>query len=260
MSELRFEGVGREFGGEGTDFVAVRDVDLEVRPREFVCVVGPSGCGKSTLLNMAAGLLHPTRGRVLHRGEEIRAINTRVGYVTQKDLLLPWRTVERNVGLALEVQGVGRAERHERVDRVLGLVGLRGFERRYPAQLSGGMLKRASLAQTLVYEPSVLLMDEPFGALDAQLRGALQEELLALCAAAGTTTVFVTHDLDEAVLLGDRVVVFGTRPGRIVHVQDIPFARPRDLAALREDEVFRGLRESLWAVLSEQILVQREAA
>lgn len=259
VPEIEFAGVGRRFGEPGRGFVAVSGVDLTVRKREFVSIVGPSGCGKSTLLNMAAGLLVPTEGTVRHAGDEVRRINTRVGYVTQKDLLLPWRTVERNVGLALEVQRVPRARRVERVAEVLKTVGLTGFERRYPAQLSGGMLKRASLAQTLAYGPSALLMDEPFGALDAQLRSVLQQELLTVCAAAGTTTLFVTHDLEEALLLSDRVVVFGTRPGRIVHVEDVPFGRPRSLAAVREDPEFHRLRDSLWALLAEQIDTQREA-
>ncbi|WP_232330633.1 ABC transporter ATP-binding protein [Nocardia fusca] len=234
-------------------FTAVEHIDLAVAQGEIVTLVGPSGCGKSTLLNMAAGLMPASEGVVEYDGRRVQGVNTQVGYVTQKDLLLPWRTVEYNVGLALEIQKVPKAERRERVTRVLELVGLGGFADRYPSQLSGGMLKRASLAQTLVYEPTTILMDEPFGALDAQLRLALQQELLSICGAYGTTIIFVTHDLEEAILLADRVVVFGKSPGRIVHVEPVNFERPRDLTKLRSLDEFRQVWDELWERLAQQL-------
>ena len=250
---LEYRNVQRMFADGARDFVAVQDINLTIKRGEFVCIIGPSGCGKSTLLNMAAGLLHPSEGTVLYQGKEIRALNTQVGYVTQRDTLLPWRTAERNVALALELQGVPAAERKRRVDDVLRQVHLDGKGNRYPSQLSGGMMKRAALAQILVYEPTTLLMDEPFGALDAQLRMSLQRDLLEICEKTEKTVLFVTHDLEEAILLGDRVVVFGTNPGRIIHVEDIHLPRPRDLVSLRSNPEFGATWEKLWGLLAPQI-------
>jgi NitT/TauT family transport system ATP-binding protein len=250
---LEYRGVRRHFVDGNRDFVAVDDINLDVRRGEFLSIIGPSGCGKSTLLNMAAGLLEPTDGTVLYEGKPIRGLNTNVGYVTQRDTLLPWRTVERNVALPLELQGVPSAERKRRVRDVLEMVGLTGRGNRYPSQLSGGMSKRTALAQILIYEPTTLLMDEPFGALDAQLRMALQRDLLDIWERTGKTILFVTHDLEEAILMGDRVVVFGANPGRIIHIEDIGLERPRDLVALRADPKFTSAWEKLWELLAPQI-------
>jgi NitT/TauT family transport system ATP-binding protein len=202
---------------------------------------------------MAAGLLRPSRGSVEYDGRPVSKINTQVGYVTQKDSLLPWRTVERNVALPLELHRTRRKERTERVKAAIDMVGLKGFESRYPSQLSGGMRKRVGLAQTLIYEPSTLLMDEPFGALDAQLRMVMQQDLLRIWEQQRTTILFVTHDLEEAILMGDRVVVFGARPGRIIHIEDIDLPRPRDLVELRADDTFNETWERLWALLESQM-------
>jgi NitT/TauT family transport system ATP-binding protein len=250
---LKFEGVSRQFGIGKEAFTAVTDIDLTVSPGEFICIVGPSGCGKSTLLNMAAGLLKPSTGHVLFDGDEIRRINTKVGYVTQKDSLLPWRTTERNVSLPLELHGVPRSERNDRVTQILARVGLLGSEKLYPAQLSGGMRKRAALAQTLVYRPTTLLMDEPFGALDAQLRMSLQRDLLLLVEQEQQTILFVTHDLEEAILLGDRVVVFSSHPGRIIHIENVSLPRPRDLVSLRSTPEFNKTWEGLWNLLAPEL-------
>jgi NitT/TauT family transport system ATP-binding protein len=252
--EYLFSGVAKEFTTDGDrPFLAVHGINLAIERGTFVSIIGPSGCGKSTLLNMAAGLMRPTRGEVAYRGSAIKGVNTSVGYMTQHNNLLPWRTLEKNVQIALEIQGVRKAERKRRTAEVLKSVGLKGFERRYPSQLSGGMQKRASIARTLIYEPDTLLMDEPFGALDAQLRFALQRQLIELWERDKKTVLFVTHDLEEAILLGDRVVVFGAHPGTIIHVEDISLPRPRDLVALRADPEFTDLWERLWRLLEPQL-------
>lgn len=253
--QLRYESVARTFTGPSGSFVAVTDIDLEVRTGEFVCIIGPSGCGKSTLLNMAAGLLMPSEGTVAYMGKQVRAINTDVGYVTQKDSLLPWRTVEKNIALPLELHKVSKAERKKRVAEMLQRVGMERFARHYPSQLSGGMRQRAMLAQTWVYEPHTLLMDEPFGALDALLRTQLQEDLLEMWDRERKTILFVTHDLEEAILMADRVVVFGAAPGRILHVETIDFERPRDLMELRSTPEFVDTWKRLWHLLETQINV-----
>lgn len=253
-SEFQFRDVSQYFlGANDEPFLAVKDINLSFEAGRFVSIIGPSGCGKSTLLNMAAGLMRPTIGEVLYRGEPISGVNTSVGYITQQDHLLPWRSVAKNVGIALEVQHTPAAERRERVERVLELVGLSGFEHSYPPQLSGGMRKRAALARVLIYDPDTLLMDEPFGALDAQLRLVMQRELLALWERDKKTVLFVTHDLEEAILLADEVVVFGTKPGRIIHVEHVDLPRPRKLTELRSDPEFTRVWTRLWSLIEGQL-------
>ncbi len=250
---ISYRQVGRIFTDGQKDFIACAGVNLDIMPGEFVCIIGPSGCGKSTLLNIAAGLLPPSVGSVHYGGREVSGINHKVGYCTQKDMLLPWRTTRRNVELALELQGVPAAERRRRGQAALDKMHLSDKGNRYPSQLSGGMMKRAALAQVLVYEPETLLMDEPFGALDAQLRMSLQRDLVRVCEAERKTVIFVTHDLEEAILLGDRVVVFGANPGRIIHVEPVALERPRDLMSLRSDPEFVRIWETLWNLLAPQI-------
>lgn len=232
-------------------FVAVQDVNLEIEEGKFICLIGPSGSGKSTLLNMVAGLFQPSSGAVYYRGEPVTSVNSNVGYITQQDNLLEWRTLEQNVAVALEIQGVPKAEKAERVQEIIDLVGLRGFEKNFPSQLSGGMRKRATLARTLIYAPQTMLMDEPFGALDAMLKNTMQTELLRLWDRDRKTVLFVTHDLDEAILLADTIVVFGTNPGRIVHVEDVQFERPRDLVSIRQSTEFGKVWRRLWDIIEE---------
>jgi sulfonate transport system ATP-binding protein len=236
-------------GSNGNGLLAVYQVSLDIRKGEFVSLIGPSGCGKSTLLNIAAGLLHPTAGAVLCDGEPVSAINTKIGYLTQHSTLLPWRTVEKNVSVPLEIQGVPRAERRERIASILRLVGLSKFAHHYPAQLSGGMLRRLALARMLVYGPEILLMDEPFGALDAQLRTELQRELLRIWEHETKTVLFVTHDIEEAIVLSDRIVVLAANPGRVLHEESIDFARPRDIGRLRTTDGFHRVQDRLWTLL-----------
>jgi NitT/TauT family transport system ATP-binding protein len=252
VAVIEVEHVHKEFQMSRYEtFVALADVSLRIQSGRFTCFVGPSGCGKTTLLNMIAGLIRPTSGRILYEGHEVRGINSRAGYITQRDNLLPWRTLERNVGFALEVQHVPRRKRRERVAQILNRVGLNGFEDLYPSQLSGGMRKRATLARTLIYHPKTLLMDEPFAAVDAILRMSLHEMLMRLWQAEGISVIFVTHDIEEALLLGDEIVVFGKNPGRILHVQEVPFVRPRNVLELRADPAFGQMWRMLWDRMAE---------
>src|SRR6195256_2165803 len=210
---IRIENVSKSFYKRGAVVDAVQDINLTIKRHEIVAVIGPSGCGKSTLLNMIAGLYAPTRSRVVYNGATVSNVNTDVGYMTQKDNLLPWRSVRDNVAFPLELAGVPQAERARRADEVIRHVGLQGFEDRYPNELSGGMRKRACLGRMLLYGAETALLDEPFGALDAQLKLAMHDLLLKLAAENKQTVVLVTHDLMEAVTLADRVLVCTRRPG-----------------------------------------------
>jgi NitT/TauT family transport system ATP-binding protein len=216
-----------EFASRGRRLVALQDIDLDIAPGEFFVIVGPSGCGKTTLLRVLQGLARATRGRILVGGKPVTGPGTDRGFVFQQDALYPWRTVERNVVLGLELQGVARAKARARAQAMIELVGLNGFESHYPHELSGGMRQRVNLARALAIEPAILLMDEPFAALDALTRETMQHELLRITAAAGTTVVFITHQIDESVFLGDRVAVFATRPGRLQEIIPIDLPRPR---------------------------------
>ena len=220
---------------------------------EFLAVVGPSGCGKSTLLNMAAGLLAPSAGKVFYRGAPVRSPNTDVGYLTQRDTLLPWRTVEDNVAIALELRGESRADRHRTAHAWLDRVGLSGFEKSYPAQLSGGMRRRACLARTLAYEPETILMDEPFGALDAQLRLVMHDELLKLWTGTRKTIVFVTHDLAEALTLADRVAVFSPRARSHPRGRNRRSAAPARRVPHPLRPAFRRTARRLWSYLEASV-------
>jgi len=247
---IEFKSVAKSFQSAGQPVEAVRGIDLIVAPGEIVTLVGPSGCGKSTLLNMTAGLFGPSSGTVAYDGKPVTGVNTRVGYMTQSDHLLPWRSVADNIAAPLQIAGMAKAEIARRTDGLIELVGLAGFARSYPSQLSGGMRKRTALARLLAYDPDTLLMDEPFGALDAQLRLRLQAELRRLCKQFSKTVLFVTHDLDEAVALGDRCLVFSARPGTIVRDVPIPLPRDRDMLALRRDADYRLLCSELWESLA----------
>jgi ABC-type nitrate/sulfonate/bicarbonate transport system, ATPase component len=250
---LEFRSVGKDFTRDGLVTRALGNVSFTVERGEFVALVGPSGCGKSTLLGIAAGLSQGSRGTALYDGKELNGrVNTRVGLVTQNDNLLPWRTVRDNVGLALEIKGIPRSERDDRIRPVLEQVGLAGFENHFPAELSGGMRKRVTLARTLIYEPETLLMDEPFGALDAQLKIKMQQELLELWSGSGKTILFVTHDLNEATVLADRVVVLSGRPASVAWIQEIDLGRPRDVLGSNFSPRFQEISKFLWEKLLSQ--------
>jgi NitT/TauT family transport system ATP-binding protein len=250
---LSLRGIARDFVTRGRVVCAVADLDLDVGRGEFLTVVGPSGCGKSTLLNMLAGLLPPSAGTMRYEAAAIVGVNTAIGYVTQADNLYPWRTLRENVEFPLEVRGVAKAERKRRAGELIERVGLGGFEDHYPHELSGGMRQRGNIIRTLSYDPKVILMDEPFGPLDAQTRLILQDQLLHLWDAARKTIVFITHDLGEAVALADRVVVMTARPGRVKSICPVPIARPRDLFHIHDDEHFRRTYDRLWEDLEEEV-------
>ena len=253
--KIELDSVSKSFTARERTVPALLTTRLTVSQHEFVALVGPSGCGKSTILNMIAGLSAPTSGRVLYDGEPVTQINRRVGYLTQKDTLLPWRTAAENIGIPLELAcyNVSVGERRDRVARMVDLVGLSGFENHYPGELSGGMRKRAALARTLIYGPETLLMDEPFGALDAQLKLVMHSELLRLTEHHAMTVVFVTHDLAEAIALADRVVVFGGRPGTIKTIREVAIPYPRDVFRVRFTAEFSRLYEDLWDQLKGEV-------
>jgi NitT/TauT family transport system ATP-binding protein len=248
-------------GAHVRPMTALRDVSLDVRPGEFLSLIGPSGCGKSTVLNMFAGLTPPTEGTILHDGRAVEGVNTRVGYVTQDDNLLPWRTTLANVEIALELKQVPREARRTRALAYLARVGLAGFEHHYPHELSGGMRKRVSIVRTLVDESvNVVLMDEPLGPLDAQTRLLLQDELLQLWQGSGRTILFVTHDLVEAIALSDRIAIFTSAPGRIKEIREVRIPRPRDVFHIHEAPGFADIYDAIWKDLRDEIRKAREGA
>jgi NitT/TauT family transport system ATP-binding protein len=234
--------------------IVLEDVSLAVEAGQFACIVGPSGCGKTTLLRMMGGLAEADHGRVAIGGTTVTGPDPRVAVVFQHFGLFPWKSVYRNVALPLQLAKVGRAELDRRVGEAIAAVGLGGHERKYPAQLSGGMKQRAGLARALATAADVLLMDEPFAAVDAQVRELLQEDLLALRARLRQTIVFITHSIDEAITLGDRILVMATRPGRIVRDIAVPIERPRTIAQVRRHPAYAGLREEIWDQLRQSAM------
>ena len=263
---LEIGNVSHSFGTpDGQTMEVLRDISFTVAEREFFTVVGPTGCGKTTLLNIAAGLAEPAGGsvRISRPGAPGQAAPGQaapgqagpaqsaptIGYITQDSNLLPWCTVADNIMVGLEVRRVPKAERVSRAMDWAGRVGLAGFEKHYPRQLSGGMQKRCAIARTMVYDPDIVFMDEPFSALDAITRAVIQKAFLELCEATGKTVIFITHDLNEAIALSDRVAVMSGRPGRIKTIVDIPFARPRDVYHVTRMPGFEDLHEQLWACL-----------
>ena len=241
---IAFEGVGLDLFGR----TIIAGLDLSIRRGEVVSVIGPSGCGKTTALRLAAGLVRASAGRVLFDGQPVTAPRRDIAIVFQDygKALLPWRTAAGNVALALEARGVPRPERANRIAALLARVGLKGQAEKYPAQMSGGMQQRLQIARCLAQEPGVLLMDEPFGALDAMTRQALQDEMLSIVADTGATVFFVTHDLEEAIYLGDRVIGLLPRPGRVGLDLAVDLPRPRDQLSTRERPEFLGLRRTLF--------------
>jgi NitT/TauT family transport system ATP-binding protein len=255
---MRLEQATRTFSDGGV--VAFEDLNLDVRENETLCVVGPSGCGKTTLLRCLAGLLETTEGRVYLDGQPITEPSPSVVMVFQHFGLFPWKTVADNVAYGLKLRGVSKEKTAELIRPYLELVGLAGFEHMYPYQLSGGMQQRAGLARALVLNPDVLLMDEPFGALDAQTRELLQEELLRILERERKTMVFITHSIDEAIVLGDRIVVMSARPGRIREVLDVGIPRPRNLEAARKTDRYGELREHIWNELRPEVTAAEDKA
>ncbi|MEO5794090.1 MAG: ABC transporter ATP-binding protein [Rhodoferax sp.] len=255
---LALQGVACTFtdrNNPGQRYTAVQDVTLSVGAGEFVSVVGPTGCGKSTLLNVGAGLLTPSAGTVKVFGEALHGLNRRAGYMFQAESLMPWRTALGNVMAGLEFHGVPQDQARAQSEEWLRRVGLGRFGDRYPHQLSGGMRKRVSLAQTLVLDPDIILMDEPFSALDIQTRQLMENELLALWQSKKKAVLFITHDLDEAIAMSDRVVVLSAGPGsHPIGDFVIDIERPRDVAEVKTTPRFIALHQAIWAVLREEVL------
>lgn len=238
--------------GRKQQIAALQDFNLDIREGEFFTILGPSGCGKSTFLNVLAGLARKTGGSIDIDGQPASGINQEQGVVFQGYALFPWRTVLQNIEIGLEIRKIPKRERRETAEHFLNLVGLAGFGQRYPHELSGGMRQRVAIARSLAYSPSLLLMDEPFAALDAQTREILQSELLRIWEQHKTTIVFITHSLDEAIYLSDRIAVMTHRPGRIKAILDIPLPRPRP-AEIRHAPAFVHLREKAWDVLRDEV-------
>jgi NitT/TauT family transport system ATP-binding protein len=259
LANIQFQGVQRIFRQGGKDFVALQDIDLEVQDREFVAIVGPSGCGKTTCMRMAAGLEHPTAGRVLVDGIEVTVPGPDRAVVFQQFALFPWKTVWDNIEFGLRSLAVDAAESRRRIEHYIGLMGLNGYERAFPHQLSGGMQQRVAIARAYVLDPKVLLMDEPFGALDAQTRVVMQEELVRLARQHPRTVLFITHAVDEAVYLADRIVVMSRRPGTIREIIDVKTLRDAErwdshprIEDVMDLPSFVHLRTHVWKLLRDQ--------
>ena len=261
VERIDVRGLSKSFQLGGAAIEAVRDVSFSVRRGEFVALLGPSGSGKSTILNMIATLVKPSSGEILIDGKPVvhgRATSG-VGYVFQRDTLFPWRTVADNIGYGLQLAGVAEAERRERVAACIEQAGLKGFEQAYPSALSGGMRQRAALMRTLVVEPQILLMDEPFGALDTHTKIDMHEVLLRIWDREQQTVLFVTHDLGEALTLADRIILFSARPGRIKDMFEVDFARPRDAVRVRETPRYAELFQHIWHSLGEEFVKGRSS-
>jgi len=253
---VRFCGVTVDFAlAGGARYAAVGATDLALGAHEFVAIVGPTGCGKTTLLNVAAGLLRPSRGETVILGTPLQGLNRHAGYLFQQDAVMPWKTARDNIAIGLEIAGMPRREALERAQLWLKRVGLAGFAERYPHQLSGGQRKRVGLAQVLIRDPKILLMDEPFGPLDAQTRQIMGNLLLELWSADRKAVLFITHDLEEAIALADRVVIMSAGPGaRVIGDHAIDLPRPRDASEVRLEPRFHALHQAIWAQLRAEVL------
>ena len=252
---VRFDGVAIRYAMEGATYEAVARADLHIAEGEFVSIVGPTGCGKSTLLNIAAGLIRPSAGSIEVFGAPLAGLNREAGYLFQADALMPWKTAIDNVAIGLEVRGTPRKAALETSRGWLARVGLNAFADRYPHQLSGGQKKRVALAQVLALDPRLLLMDEPFGPLDAQTRQIMGELLIRLWSADRKAVLFVTHDLEEAIALSDRVVIMAAGPGStIIGDYRVPLGRPRDVSEARHEPAFVELHREIWAALKTEVM------
>lgn len=249
---IRAEAVSMTFRTRKGQVEAVKDFSLDVQHGEVVCIVGASGCGKSTFLNMVAGFLRPSTGRILLEGKSIEGVEPRCGMIFQHYALFPWMTVLENVAFGPRLKGFSRRERHRTAQRWIEMVGLQGFEQAYPGELSGGMRQRVALSRALANEPDVLLCDEPFAALDAMTRQVMQQELLRITQDSGQTVIFITHSIDEALILSDRLVVMSARPGRVKVIYDNNLPRPRRLEVQLADR-FLEFKRQVWDLVQEEV-------
>jgi NitT/TauT family transport system ATP-binding protein len=255
MPKIEIRGIGRSFTkktsewGKKETFFALKNLNIKVQKGEFFSIVGPSGCGKSTLLDLLTGLTRPDEGELLIDGNPITGPKLDCGIVLQGYALFPWRTARKNIEFGLQMKGVPRKQRREISDRYIKLVDLEGFENHYPSELSGGMQQRVAIARVLAYDPEVLLMDEPFAAVDAQTRETMQDELLSIWTKTGKTIIFVTHSIEEAVGLSDRVAVLSRSPGTVREVVDVRLPRPRTIGDVRNTPLFRLISSHIWELL-----------
>jgi len=252
---IEFANVSKTYYSRGRIVSALTDVTLPVEQGSFTTIIGPSGCGKSTLLKILAGISRPYEGRLTYKGREITSINSDIGFVTQDSNLFPWLTLAENVELALKIRGVPKDQRAQSAQKFIDTMQLTGFEAHYPFELSGGMQKRGSIIRTLIYNPEVILMDEPFGPLDAQTRLILQDELLRVWDKDKKTILFVTHDLTEAIALSDKVVLLTGRPGTVKRIFDIPLPRPRNVFEIHSEPGFREAYHEVWQYFRSEIKV-----
>jgi ABC-type nitrate/sulfonate/bicarbonate transport system ATPase subunit len=254
-ARLQLNGISKQFPDKNNDRLhhVLDAVSFSAEPGEFISLIGPSGCGKTTLLRIVHGLERASAGVVTCEGRVITAPDLRRAFVFQHFNLFPWRTVEENIGFGLEVRGDTRRDQQDRINDMLRLVGLDGFGRHYPHEISGGMQQRVGIARALILDPAILLMDEPFGALDAITREKLQRDIADILARQPKTTLFVTHNMDEAIYFSDRILVFGTNPGRIVEEVKVMLDRPRQADLVRASREFAEIREHLWSLLSQEL-------
>jgi NitT/TauT family transport system ATP-binding protein len=256
---LAAEHVTKAYPVGSNEFIAVRNLSLEVEEGELLCLLGASGCGKSTMLSLFAGFSQPSSGRILLRGEPITSIEPRCGMVFQSYALFPWKTARQNIEFPLRMRGVARKERRAMAEGFIDMVHLAGFADHYPAELSGGMQQRVTLARSLAAEPEVLLMDEPFAALDAMTRQVMQDELLRIQERSGKTIVFITHNIDEALILGHRIVVMSARPGRIKVILPNRLPRPRDIS-VQTSPAYADLKAGIWTHVEEEVMQHAAAS
>lgn len=247
--------VSKTYRSKGKSVLALTDVNLAVAPGSFTSLIGPSGCGKSTLLKIIAGVALPYQGRMRYQDRDITAINCDIGFITQDSNLFPWLTLRENVELALKIRGMATEPRSQSAQQFIDTMQLTGFENHYPFELSGGMQKRASIIRTLIYDPAIILMDEPFGPLDAQTRMLLQDELLRIWDQNQKTILFVTHDLTEAIALSDKVVLFTGRPGTVKRVFDVPLPRPRNVFEIHNEPGFTAIYHEIWQYFKNEIKI-----
>jgi len=247
--------VTKIYRSKGKSVLALKDVTLAVEPGSFTTLIGPSGCGKSTLLKIIAGVSLPYEGHMRYKDRDIKAINADIGFITQDSHLFPWLTLRQNVELALKIRGRTKDERAQLAQQFIDTMQLTGFEDHYPFELSGGMQKRGSIIRTLIYDPDIILMDEPFGPLDAQTRMLLQDELLRIWDKNKKTILFVTHDLTEAIALSDKVVLFTGRPGTVKRVFDVPIPRPRNVFEIHNEKGFTDIYHEIWQYFKSEIKI-----
>lgn len=259
MIELKLKNIKHNYiDKKGENIHAIDGIDLDIQKGEFLAILGASGCGKSTLLNIMSGILEPTEGEVLIRNQPVNYKTQNIGYISQSDTLLPWRKIIDNVALGLEIKGIKKEERYEIAKKLMESGGLSGFEFKYPYELSGGMKKRAIILRALATDPDIIFMDEPFGPLDVFTKELLQQEILKIWNEKELTVVYITHDIEEAIMLADRIILMSYRPSKIKKEYNIDLERPRNIYKLKSDSRFISYRENIWDSIKDEVMKSRE--